>query len=438
MKKLIPPSAVALLVLTLAPTLAGQLARRGIFGAMLGPSSASASRIEVGTVRPGSLASSMGLQSGDVVLSVNQQRLDSAGSVQRYVRALRAGTRVMVKFQRGEKKMSASGVMPEYPRETYDRAAVIYDSVLDAKGQRLRTIVTHPKNSSDKLPAIFVAGWLSCDSVESPRSNTDAMSKVFRGLAEMDGFATVRLDKQGVGDSEGVCGDTDFETELSGYRAAFNQLGQYSFIDPQRIFVFGVSNGGGFAPLVAVSEKVHGYVIEGGWVKTWFEHMMEIERRRFRLSGNTPEQVNEAMKGVAELYTEYLIKGRIPGDIVNAQPALAKFWTEPPDHQYERPAAFYQQLQKLNLAREWSKVKTSVLALHGEYDWIMSRDDHELIAQIVNSNAPGKAEFHEIPGMGHGFQRFANWDKAFAWEEEDFDPQALNLMKEWFRQHAEN
>src|SRR3954469_14785817 len=178
MKKLIPPSAVALLVLTLAPTLAGQLARRGVFGAMLSPSSESANRIDVGTVRPGSLAESMGLQSGDVVLSVNGQRLDSSDSVQRYVRALRAGARVMAEFQRGQKKMSASGVMPEYPRESYDRADVIYDSVLDAKGQRLRTIVTHPKNSSNKLPAIFVAGWLSCDSAESPESNTDAMSKV--------------------------------------------------------------------------------------------------------------------------------------------------------------------------------------------------------------------------------------------------------------------
>jgi pimeloyl-ACP methyl ester carboxylesterase len=79
-----------------------------------------------------------------------------------------------------------------------------------------------------------------------------------------------------------------------------------------------------------------------------------------------------------------------------------------------------------------------VLALHGEYDWIMSREDHELIAQIVNSNAPGKAEFHEVPGMGHVFQRFANWNKAFAWQEETFDPQVLEMLKEWFRQHAGN
>jgi len=45
-------------------------------------------------------------------------------------------------------------------------------------------------------------------------------------------------------------------------------------------------------------------------------------------------------------------------------------------------AEVYQDLQRLNLAAAWSRVKVPALILHGQYDWIMSRADSELIAQL--------------------------------------------------------
>jgi len=42
-----------------------------------------------------------------------------------------------------------------------------------------------------------------------------------------------------------------------------------------------------------------------------------------------------------------------------------------------RPIAFYQQLQRLNLEREWAKVRVPTLVMHGQYDWIMSRSDFD-------------------------------------------------------------
>src|SRR5881275_1464372 len=95
------------------------------------------------------------------------------------------------------------------PRESYPNVDVIYDSVTTPHGERLRTIITKPRNAKGKLPVIFVAGWLSCDSVEAPADTKDAAGLVFRGLAQLPDFALFRVDKQGIGDSEGVCGDTD-------------------------------------------------------------------------------------------------------------------------------------------------------------------------------------------------------------------------------------
>src|SRR5881392_2638964 len=122
------------------------------------------------------------------------------------------------------------------PRENYPNIDVIYDSVTAPDGKRLRTITTKPRNAKAKLPVIFGAGWLSCDSIEAPADTKDAAGLVFRGLAQLPDFALSRMDKQGVGDSEGVCGETDFDSELAGYRAAFRALKNYDFLDTKKIY----------------------------------------------------------------------------------------------------------------------------------------------------------------------------------------------------------
>jgi poly(3-hydroxybutyrate) depolymerase len=59
------------------------------------------------------------------------------------------------------------------------------------------------------------------------------------------------MNKPGVGESQGNCGKTDFNLELEDWRAAFASTGKYDFIDTDRVFVLGLSNGGGFSPMVA-------------------------------------------------------------------------------------------------------------------------------------------------------------------------------------------
>src|SRR5205085_10922433 len=260
------------------------------------------------------------------------------------------------------------------PRESYPEVDVIYDSVTAPDGKRLRTIITKPHNATGKLPVIFVAGWLSCDSVEAPEGTKDTAGLVFRELAQLPGFCLFRVDKEGVGDSEGNCAENDFESELAGYRAAFRSLKKYDFIDVSRTYVLGISNGGGFAPLIpetdAEQSQVGGYIVVGGWVKTWFEHMLEIERRRLTLSAKSPGHINEAMKQVAAFYERYLIEVRTPAEILREMPQLKNIWNDDGTHQYGRPAAFYHQLQRLNLEEAWSHVAVPTLVLHGQFDWI--------------------------------------------------------------------
>jgi pimeloyl-ACP methyl ester carboxylesterase len=218
------------------------------------------------------------------------------------------------------------------------------------------------------------------------------------------------------------------------YRLAFRAMLATNGIDVARVVVVGMSNGGGVAPLVPDGLPVVGYVVSGGWYKTWFEHMVELERRRLTLSGTPPGKVAETMKHVERLYDLYLNERRLPGEVVRSYPELADAWTDEPDHQYGRPAAFYQQLQALNLATAWSKVDAPVLAVHGEYDWIMSRDDPALLVRALNALHPGRAELVEVARMDHFYTVHADAVAAFKDEPKgEYTDEAAERIVRWIR-----
>jgi len=290
----------------------------------------------------------------------------------------------------------------ERSREHFRHAEVIYDWVRDAQGNQLRTFITKPKDVAGKVPVIFFVGWLSCDSVEYSAGETDGFGAIFWRLIETSGYATIRMDKQGVGESAGDCSKTDFLTELSGYRAAFASLSKYPFIDMDRVFVVGLSNGGGTSPLVAEGHAVRGYIAASSWGRTWYEHMLELERVRLSVdSSRSAAEINSSLKKFTEFYAAYLMHKMTPGEAIKQHPEWAAIWYDEADGQYGRPAAFYQQLQNLNLGEAWSSVSAPVLVLHGSADTIMSHADSAAIADIVNRKRPGQAEYAEIPDADH-------------------------------------
>jgi pimeloyl-ACP methyl ester carboxylesterase len=331
---------------------------------------------------------------------------------------------------------------PDLPRkqthgdEVYPGVTVLYDAIRDAAGRRLRVIATHPDRAAARFPVIFVVGWLSCDTIEAPSGTRDATQLMLQAVAKIPGFATVRMEKAGVGDSEGDCAATDFVAELDAYRRAFRHMTEYSFVDPSRIFLFGMSNGGGFAPLVPEGTAVKGFVVDGGWIKTWYEHMLEIERRRLQLAGHPPAEINRLMKSVEQLYSAFLLQRRAPREIFAQQPSLEALWDGPADQQYGRPVAYYQQLQDLDLMAAWSTVQVPVLALHGEFDWIMSRGDFEILVDTVNRNAPGVAEFVELPRTGHTFEHYGSLEAAFTGRALHFDQNLATRVTRWFTRHG--
>ena len=123
--------------------------------------------------------------------------------------------------------LALSGAAQTSQREQFHNATMSYDWVVNHSGQKLRTFITRPTAATGKVPAIFFVGWLSCDSMEYPDPNTrDGFGIFMRRLIDESGYATLRMDKPGVGESQGDCSKADFNSEMEGWQAAFDCAGK--------------------------------------------------------------------------------------------------------------------------------------------------------------------------------------------------------------------
>ena len=218
---------------------------------------------------------------------------------------------------------------------------------------------------------------------------------------------------------------------------ALKKLKTFSFVDTNNIVLFGASMGGAMAPQVAAANQgIKAIMIYGGYVKTWYEHMLEIERRIAQLSGRSSSEVNKLMKGWSEFYSLYLNEKMTPEQIIAKRPHLASLWAgQTARHQYGRPVEFCIEANEKNLPKAWESINMKVLVMYGEYDWIMSKEDHEMITEIVNRKHPGKASFIVFPKLNHDLTVSKSLQDAFDTGNTSslFDESIVTRMVEWLQ-----
>jgi pimeloyl-ACP methyl ester carboxylesterase len=281
-------------------------------------------------------------------------------------------------------------------------AEIRYGEIANPNGVRQRTIVTRPAGSTAPMPTVFFVPWLSCDSVALPPGPRGGIEQLLFRIAGESGWALFRVEKPGMGGSGGVCADTDFETELAGYRAAFDAALRDPWVDRRRIVVMGQSFSGAFLPAVVGDVPVAGYVFINSWMRTWYERLIEFERLQLEQTLTDPQEVARRVRQLVQLYALILEQGKTPRQAMAERPDLAAAWTDEPERQYGRPIRFMQQLQQLVPDRIWQQVDRPTLAIWGEADIVMHRQDHERLVNLINRRRPGAAKLVTFPGMDHG------------------------------------
>ena len=293
-----------------------------------------------------------------------------------------------------------------------------YESHVADDGVRLRTVLTRPAGVA-RPPVILFVQWLSCDTVEIRADRDDGWTQMLRGMVRESGWAIMRTEKRGVGDSGGgPCSSLDYRTELADHRSALAALAQRDDVDTQRIVVFGGSMGSRMISEVAAGAPgVVGVIGWGGGSKTWFERMLAFSRNAMELGGTDAAEIATRMRGHQSFYSRYLLDGLDPPHIIETDPAMAAVWSDiigtSPDSHYGRAFAFHQQAQQADWTAAWGRIDVPLLLVMGEYDWFENRAGHETVTRILNRQRPGIAQFHIIPRLDHHFSAFPDAAAAF-------------------------
>jgi len=394
--------------------------------------------LKVTAVVPGGAGEKAGLQTGDIIESLNGKKVTDPAGFAAAIHNMNGGDKFAFRYLRDGKEAEADGVLIARPQATETDLDVIYEQVV-SRNKRIRIIITKPK-SAGPFPALFLIGGIGAYSVDAPFKSMP-YGNVMGPIANA-GYATVRIDKPGQGDSEGPAyKDLTFNQEADAYLQALRLVKTLPYIDPARIVLYGHSMGGCFAPVVAAQEPVKAVIANGTLFASFDEYMLENTRRQAELGDAPEDQLDQELKQLNAIDCLIFDKGMSPADVEKRDPDLAASakGTFPDGQTYSGVGIpFFRDLEHTNLALAWSKAKCDALLVYSENDFLSGRADHERIAAWVNRLRPGTAEFKLIPNMDHVFTKttsmrdsMAKWGKGG-----EFNPAIVETIETFLKKEV--
>lgn len=361
--------------------------------------------------RPGKVVKSMqansplelaGVEAGDRLISIDGQVISNQTIWNDLTDALVSGHEYVMVFKRGQSAYTSRLIFSGLIKESHPKIDTIYDHITSDYGIKQRVIITVPKNKKPKQAAMVVLQGLSCSSIEQIPGRKSAFVRLLTDLIKKSDRVVMRVEKPGMGDSEGNCSETDFHTELNGYESAVRWFLEQDYVDKEQVIVYGNSMGSALAPYVANKFNLAGVISDGTYVRSWFEHMLEIERRILSFKGLSQSEISQKMNAeYIPLYYGMLIKKQTYQQVIDEHPALADANYHGAAHMYGRPMAFYHQLQAFDVAGEWQKLKMPARIRWGMNDWIMSEADNDMIIEILRQAGHPNHELYKQPGLDH-------------------------------------
>lgn len=374
-----------------------------------------------------------GLKSNDRILSVNGRNIIDQEDWSAIIYGIRSDQKTSIKVKRGQQLITKQVNLKPLDFENTKGVKTIYEAVTNDYGITQRSIITIPdSNVNKKHPAIILIQGLSCSSVEKYSGRSNNWVKLIQDLAEKSNMVLYRIEKPGVGDSEGDCGKVDFKTELNGYETAIKDLKSKPYVDANKIIVYGNSMGSALAPYLANTFDLAGVISDGTFFKSWYEHMLEIERRILEIEGKSQEEIYELMNTIyIPLYYEMLIKKRTFEDILKDHPTYAKHHRQGLNHMYGRPMSYYHQVQDFNFAKHWENLKVPVRIRWGTNDWIMTENDNDMIISVLEKNKHQNHKLFKYKNLDHWSTIHPNYSSSFNFKPGKWDDQISQQIIDW-------
>ena len=377
--------------------------------------------LRVLAVEPQSTAAAAGIEIGDWLIELAGHAVGSADELFAIVRALEVGSRVSFGVERGGKRLELEARAGSMPLEKLSHGNVVLAELETTNGRR-RVIRTVPEGDPP-FPVVYVlpgADWSSC---EFPLDPAAPLFQLVNGLTRF-GFATQRVERSGVGDSEGPsCREVGFEDELEQYRIGLEQLYRWEGCRSNAVFLLGISIGGAFAPLIA-DDEIRGIAVLGATALSIRRANHDAAQRLWRRAGVDELELAQRLARLAELERLIYREKLTPELAFETAPELRRGLETSyvGDRAFGRTVRFFQELDRVDLEAAWRRQLCPVLALHGEHDWVTTRDDALAIAALARAGC-----FAELARVDHEMREMGRSDEPGA-----FSPTVLEALTAFF------
>lgn len=254
------------------------------------------------------------------------------------------------------------------------------------------------------------------------------------------GLAVLSYDKRGVRDSTGDWKRAGFEELAGDALAGVELLKRRKTIDAKRIGLFGISQGGWIAPLVASRDRGIAFIIlhAGSGLEVAENGLLYVEAELrgygfprdeiahalayYRLNDDvtrSPERWNELQQAYQKAKArnvEWLIE----------EPQPADFW-------FRR---FYRGIMDFDPAPVWVNVHCPVLAFFGELDHnVMPEPNRKALQAALNRRAKDDSTIVVLPKANHLFLRAETGTRAEYPKLDRFVDGYFDGMSKWLAEH---
>ncbi len=336
---------------------------------------------------------------------------------------------------------------PQYPFKPYSYNS---DSVVffNSDSIKLAGTLTYPANSEDKYPAIVLINGLG------PHDRDESMygHKPFLVISDFltkNGFAVLRVDDRGVGESNGdfnAATTKDFSEDIL---AAVNFLKTKTIIDTNKIGLIGFNEGGLVASLVVQKVNNIEFIVllstpgitgkeilinqtvnlqqKAGVPEEEFRRDLKINKQMLNVV-ETIDDTAVVKKELTKLYKKF--RKTLPKeDILRTKYSVKtfkkqlEFMTNP----------WFKYYLTFNPRTSFEKVKCPVLVLYGEHDLQVDPKINmvaieEALKKGGNKNVKGMI----LPKLNHLFQNCeTGLPNEYSKIEETFSVETLNIILKW-------
>jgi len=340
---------------------------------------------------------------------------------------------------------------PQEPKEPfpYNSEDVFFENKTDKIF--LAGTLTFPKEGKKFPAAVLISG-------SGPQNRNEELlgHKPFLVLSDhltRNGYAVLRFDDRGVGESEGDFKSATTEDFAKDVLAAVEYLKTRNEIDHRRIGLIGHSEGGIIAPMAAIQNDEIAFIVLLAGTGLPGEEILYLQSRLIEEASGTPEEdITRSLEFSSVIYDAI----KKSGDFVVAEKRIKEyFWREYMEMSDEDkqkigdPEVFLNMQLRVALtpwfkffltydpAPALEKVKCPVLAIIGEKDLqVPPKENLPAIKEALKKGGNKNYTVKELPGLNHLFQTAETGSPIeYAKIEETMSPLALDTITNWLKEH---